>query len=1024
MRNKILALLFFGLLLTSMVCSDRPAPTPEEIATISEAATVPSGFTDLSFVSGLSNPTLMEFAPDGRLFVSEQGGNLRVVKNGTLLSTPFLHLSVSTTGERGLLGIAFDPNFAASATEKWVYVYHTETSGPHNQVSRFKVSATNPDVADMSTRQNILDLPATLCTCGFHNGGSIHFGKDGKLYVSVGESTVGSRAQSTSTTMGKMLRINRDGSIPSDNPMMSVGSVTGSNKAIYAMGFRNPFTFAVQPGTGRILVNDVGANTQEEIDDLKPVDPAQASAGFKPTGNYGWPSAEGTGGTSGFTRPIYAYDHGQGCAITGGDFYNPVAVTFPSSKVGHYFFGDYCNGKIKEIDPGALPGTNNAPTFASGVGKVTDIKVGKDGALYYLNHSSGTVRKIVSNSNPAPVISDQPANLKVAVGEPASFTVGASGSGTLAYQWQLNGTDIAGATSPTYNIPATAASDDGSRFRCRVSNAAGSVTSNEGVLTVVNGQRPVLSITAPAMDSTYNAGDTINFAGTATDAEDGDLTAAMTWSVDFYHNDGNPHFHPVMPDTVEPSGSFLASRDIETSPNVAYRITLSATDSTGLSSSTFIMIQPNKVQVTLASDPSGLMVSVDGTAPVATPFTFTGVVGVFRSIGTSSPQTQGGKTLAFDSWSDGGAVIHNITTPGTDTTYTATFNEVPIVILEAENAVFKGPVITTKHPGYTGTGYLDFTNATGDYVEFTVDVPAAGPTPAEFRYANGGGTGDKLRISINGTNVSPDLGFPNSGGWEVWKTISTSLNLAAGTNKVRATSIGAGVPNIDHLKVTTTPATPTPPSITQQPANQSVLVGQNATFTVGATGTAPLTYQWQRDGADIGGATSSSFTLMSAQLTDSGAAFRCVVSNAQGSATSNAATLTVSSVPVTQTLEAETATFTGPLVTTKHPGFTGTGYLDFQNSSGDFVQWTFNVAAGGTHAMSVRFANGGSSTISVRVTVNGVNLPTNLSMPFTGANWEVWSLANFSAGLNAGSNTVRITTIGVGQPNVDNLQVN
>src|SRR5206468_403549 len=114
--------------------------------------------------------------------------------------------------------------------------------------------------------------------------------------------------------------------------------------------------------------------------------------------------------------------------------------------------------------------------------------------------------------------------------------------------------------------------------------------------------------TAPASSVKYSAGDTIGFAGTATDAEDGNLRAAMTWTVDFFHNDGNPHFHPVMPATVEPSGSFVAARDVETSPNVAYRITLSATDSSGLESSTSIMVQPNKVDVTLASDPSGLLV--------------------------------------------------------------------------------------------------------------------------------------------------------------------------------------------------------------------------------------------------------------------------------------------------------------------------------------------------------------------------------------------------------------------------------
>ena len=105
------------------------------------AAVVPVGFNDATFVTGLSLPVAMEFAPDGRLFVSEQGGRLRVIKNGALLSTPFLQLSVSTTGERGLLGVAFDPSFATSATEKWVYVYFTNPSGPHNQVSRFKVSS-------------------------------------------------------------------------------------------------------------------------------------------------------------------------------------------------------------------------------------------------------------------------------------------------------------------------------------------------------------------------------------------------------------------------------------------------------------------------------------------------------------------------------------------------------------------------------------------------------------------------------------------------------------------------------------------------------------------------------------------------------------------------------------------------------------------------------------------------------------------------------------------------------------------
>src|SRR5262249_53666400 len=122
-------------------------------------------------------------------------------------------------------------------------------------------------------------------------------------------------------------------------------------------------------------------------------------------------------------------------------------------------------------------------------------------------------------------------------------------------------------------------------------------------------------------------------------------------------------------------------------------------------------------------------------------------------------------------------------------------------------------------------------------------------------------------------------------------------------------------------------------------------------------------------------------------------------------------------------LEAENAVFMGPAVSKKHTGFTGTGYLDFQNSSGDFVEWAANVASAGNHSLAVRYANGGSGSISVRGTVNGMNLPASLAMPVTGSGWTVWSMANFSANLKAGSNSIRLTTIGAGQPNVDHLHV-
>ena len=187
------------------------------------AATLPAGFVESTVASGLSSPTAMDFAPDGRLFVCLQGGNLRVIKNGVLLPTPFLSLSVDSAGERGLLGIAFDPNFA---TNNFVYVYYTVPgSVAHNRVSRFTA---NGDAAMAGSETIVLDLD-NLSSASNHNGGAIHFGPDGKLYIAVGENANGSNSQTLANLLGKILRINADGTIPTDNPFFNTA---GARKEI------------------------------------------------------------------------------------------------------------------------------------------------------------------------------------------------------------------------------------------------------------------------------------------------------------------------------------------------------------------------------------------------------------------------------------------------------------------------------------------------------------------------------------------------------------------------------------------------------------------------------------------------------------------------------------------------------------------------------------------------------------------------------------------------------------------------
>src|SRR6185503_11916509 len=264
------------------------------------AATLPAGFIETQ-ISGLTNPTAMEIAPDGRIFVCEQGGSLRVIKNGAVLPTPFLTLSVDSNGERGLLGITFDPNFVNNS---FLYVYYTVPVTPrHNRVSRFTA---NGDVVAPGSETILLELN-DLTSATNHNGGAIHFGPDGKLYIAVGENATASNAQTLSNMLGKVLRINSNGTIPTDNPFFNTAS--GNNRSIWAFGLRNPFTFAFQPGTGRMFINDVGQDTWEEIND--------GIAGS----NYGWPTTEGVTSNPSFRSPLFAYQHGlsatTGCAIAG-----------------------------------------------------------------------------------------------------------------------------------------------------------------------------------------------------------------------------------------------------------------------------------------------------------------------------------------------------------------------------------------------------------------------------------------------------------------------------------------------------------------------------------------------------------------------------------------------------------------------------------------------------------------------------------------------------------------------------------
>jgi glucose/arabinose dehydrogenase len=596
----------------------------------------------------------MAFLPDDRIFVCEQAGKIHVIKDNARLPTAFLQLAVNSSGERGLIGIAIDPDFT---NNQYVYVYYTVPTSPiHNRISRFTA---NGDVALPGSEVIILELD-NLSGATNHNGGAMHFGKDDKLYVAIGENATTAHAQNLDTYHGKFLRINKDGSIPDGNPFTE-GSE--QKKRIWSYGLRNPYTFSIQSGTGKIFVNDVGQVTWEEIND--------ASEAGK---NFGWPSAEGMSTNPSFTNPVYAYPHGSGdgsgCAITGGTFFNPEATTYPGTYYGKYFFQDLCGGWINYIDYSS--GSAVRSSFATGLpGGGLSLSVGNDGNLYYLSRSNSALYKIIYNNATSPFITQQPSNNTATEEQPATFSVSAIGTAPLQYQWQKNGIDIEGAVSSSFTINNVEPGDAGS-YRVMISNGQGSVQSNEAELTVVNvNDYPVADLLTPVQGTTYSAGTTMSYSGTANDEEDGELSASsFRWQINFHHDD-HVHDQPAIEGVKD--GTFNVPDQGETSSNVWYRVILTVTDSDGLTGKDSVDVYPNISTITLDTDPPGLQLTLDGQ-PFTTPGSVVSVEGLKREIGVVSPQILDDVNYQFDEWGHGGDETQIIITPVDDFTYTAQFS--------------------------------------------------------------------------------------------------------------------------------------------------------------------------------------------------------------------------------------------------------------------------------------------------------------------------------------------------------------
>ncbi len=349
----------------------------------------------------LSKPVFVTHAGDGsgRLFIVEQGGRIRILRNGSILATPFLNISAKVTkgSEQGLLGLAFHPNYEANGT---FYIYYTNVNGAI--VIARHLRTTNPDVANATG--------VTLLTIGHptytnHNGGMLAFGPDGYLYAGTGDGgssgDPGNHGQSRNTLLGKILRIDidletggRKYAIPPGNPY--AGATPGLDE-IWSFGLRNPWRFSFDGRTGDLWIGDVGQNRYEEIDRSQAVNGVDAGKGL----NYGWRVLEGNAcynpssgcSTSGKTPPMAVYSHSLGCSVTGGYVYRGLAYR---GLVGGYLFGDFCSGRIWALRAHG-PATQSPVLMADTNLSISSFGEGPDGTIYVTDLGSGDVWAVVAS---------------------------------------------------------------------------------------------------------------------------------------------------------------------------------------------------------------------------------------------------------------------------------------------------------------------------------------------------------------------------------------------------------------------------------------------------------------------------------------------------------------------------------------------------------------------------------------------------------------------------------------------------
>ncbi|WP_159451396.1 PQQ-dependent sugar dehydrogenase [Demequina sp. NBRC 110054] len=676
---RTLIAVLIALLIVPLVAISRPADAAVEGPLSLE------GFSDEAVATtGLSEPTSMAFLPDGRMLVLQKGGEIKIGNPATVPMTMESYMTIvniDNDQERGLLDIALDPDFENNG---YFYLYYQTADPEHGRIARFTHVENTGGLTSRGdlASEFVVWQDTTGYTSCCHYGAGLDFGPDDNLWLTIGDQFDGERADDLTDPSGSVIRVEPDGDVPPDNPFAD--GAGGINPYIWAWGLRNPFRASWDIETNRFFIGEVGGNDIPES--WEDIHIAKYDDEYKGL-DYGWPGCEGpypytdypdctiTDGSA--AEPIFSYQHVQdggtgNASLTGGFVYR--GNQFPSEWQGVYFYGDYTRHFIRYLtfdDTGEVvtgdydfkPSTEMPGSTTT----VVSIVEGTDGALYYNNIYLGQIRRIVyEGGNQAPVISSATADV---TDGPGPLTVNFDAAATdvegddLTYTWYFGDGETATGASVqhTYTVEGP--------YDAYVSVSDNGHTVVSDAMRIQVGVAPTVTITSPTDGDLFRAGDVITVEGIATD--DGALSEDdYEWTVQFGHDN---HFHPGDAIDNGTSGSFeVPTSGHDYSNETWYRVTLTVTDELGLVGTDTVEVYPDKVDVTFATEPEGLVLQLDSSSHTA-PFVHDTLIDFEHEISAVTPQCLGEDQYVFTGWSDGGDATHTVTVPDSDTTLTATF---------------------------------------------------------------------------------------------------------------------------------------------------------------------------------------------------------------------------------------------------------------------------------------------------------------------------------------------------------------